>query len=189
MGREGHGPHLRLIHLGDANLAIGEFQKVAEVGFHVRNGQALREEDDRPSGALHGGGEGIIVAKGILPDVHHANFIEEWAANGGAPTPAEILGMIAEHGHYGSIPGSQQRGRQIILVGDEPAHGGSRADSGIGEWSRQALQPGFSGTSVGVSKNEDFKFRGQLLNRRAQIMDFLAAIHRLASDDHGCFYT
>ena len=46
------------------------------------------------------------------------------------------------------------------------------------------MQPGLARAAVGIGEDEDFKFRCQLFDAYAKIVDLFAAICGLAGDDH-----
>src|SRR3981189_3997382 len=79
----------------DENLAVGEFQKPAEIGLDVRKCQALRQKYNGPVVALKCAGQRIIVADGILPFVQDSRLLEDTPANRSAAAPAKVFPLFA----------------------------------------------------------------------------------------------
>jgi len=186
-GKRG-GPHLGAIDAGNTYLAIRKFQQAGEIGLHERGHQALGQEHDGPAGLLQREGKRIVVTEGVLPDVHHADLLKDRTANGGASTPAKIVGLRPEHAHDTCVPGGQKRRRDIAAIGNKPSHGGCGTNSGIAERSDHVVQPGFARAPIGIHEDQDFKFRRKLLDCGAQVVDLFAATLRLAGDDYAGFY-
>jgi len=46
------------------------------------------------------------------------------------------------------------------------------------------MEPSLAGASVGVDKDQNFEFRGKLLDGDAQVVDLFTAIFRRTRDDH-----
>src|ERR1700730_611249 len=186
-GKRG-SPHLRTIGTGNTYLAIRKFQQSGKVGLHKRGCQTLRQENNRPAGALEREGKRIVVAEGMLPNVQHTDLLEDWSANGGASAPTKIVGLRPEHADHPGIPGGEECGWEVAAIRDKPPHGGCGTNTGIAERRDHMVQPGLAGTSVGIHEDQDLKFWRELLNGDAQIVDLFAAILRLASQDDAGFY-
>jgi hypothetical protein len=184
MSGESGLPDFFCVDTGDENLAVGEFEKTFEIGLDVGQGEALGKKQDGAAGAFKSAGHGIVIADGIFPFVDDANLVEDAAADGGAATPAKITAFLAEHSDDGSIPGSQESGGRIAAIGDKPAHSGGGADARIGERSDEVMQPGLSGATIGIGKDEHFEFGRQLLDRYSEVVHFFAATFGLSRDNH-----
>lgn len=182
-------PHFGTINPSDFDLAIGEFDKVWEIGLDVGRGEAFRKKNDLAAGSLDGNGEGVVIAEGVLPYVQHAHLFEERAANRGSTAPAEISVVAAKHGYNGGIPGGEKRAGKGVVVGDEPAHGGGCANAGIREGSYDVVQPGFSRATVGVNECEHFEVGRKLFDGDAKIVDLLTGSGGFAGDNDVSFDT
>ena len=180
---ESRGPHFGTINPGDFDLAIGEFDKVREIGLDVRRGEAFGKKNDLAAGSLDGDGEGVVIAEGVLPYVQHAHFLEKRTANRRAATPAEISVVAAKHGYNGGIPRGEKRVGKGVVVGDEPTHGGGCANAGIRKGSYDVVQPGFSRATVGVNEYERFEVGRKLFDSDAKIVDLLTGGGWFAGDN------
>ena len=181
---KGGGPHWRAVHARDFDLAVGEFNKICEVCLYVGEREALGKENDLAAGSFDGHGEGVVVAEGRLPNFEHTHLVKNSAPDGRAAAPAEIFRLATQHGNDRGVPSGKKDGRQGIVVGDEPAHGGGRTDAGVVERSDHVMQPGFARAAVGIGEDQDFKFRRELFDAHAKIVDLFATICGLAGDDH-----
>ena len=184
----GGGPKLWGIYARNDHLAIGEFHQPGEVRFHVRSGQTFRKKNDGTAGAMQSGGHGIVVADGVLPLIQNAALFKHTSPNGRASAPAKIPGgVFAKHSKNGSVPRRQQQARQIVFIGNQPAHGRRGADSGVGQRRGQPAQPGVPGAAIGIGEHEHFKFFRQLQNRRTKIVDLFPTLNRSPREDDVSF--
>src|SRR5580704_11944606 len=127
-------------------------------------------------------GQRVVVTDRAFPVFDDADLVEDAAANRGAASPAEVLSFFGEHGDDGRVPGGEKRRGQIAAIGDEPAHGGRGADSGISQWGNHALEPGFPGAAVGISEREEFKIGRELFDGEAEIVALFSALDRGTGD-------
>jgi len=59
-----------------------------------------------------------------------------------------------------------------VAIGNEPAHGGCRADSNVAQGRYEIMQPGFSGRTSESVKRQSFKFRRQLFDGNLKLFTF-----------------
>ncbi len=175
VGGERGGPHFACIDASDDDLAIGEFKQALEGCVHKGDGKTLGKEENWFAATLERVGHGVIVANGALPFFEDAALIEFGAANCRAATPAEIAGVVAEHGDNGSIPCGEQHRREIAVIRDEPAHGGDGAVARVIQRPHHFAKPGSARAAIGIDEDKRIEFRRQFADGVDQIVHFFAA--------------
>src|SRR6267154_1470065 len=188
--REGcRAPNSVCVYSSDQYLAVRELQQSVQVGLDIGKRQAFWHENNRAVRTLQHARQRIVVADGTFPYLHNARLREEISPDSRASAPAEISPFFAEHGDHWRIPRSEYRGRQIAAIGNQPAHGGCRANLHVSQRSHQVMQPALTWTAVGICKNEYFKFARQLFDRYPQVVHLFAATARASRDDHMDFHS
>src|ERR1700682_5337430 len=111
----------------------------------------------------------------MAPFLKYSSSVKHLATYGGPTAPAEILAMFFQHRDYRRVPRRQERCRQIVPAGNEPAHRCGCADLTIVKRRDQPSQPRPLRPSVRVRKYKHLKISWQLLDCHPQIIYFFSA--------------
>src|ERR1700683_4485481 len=121
--RRSREPNVPSIHARDGDLTVRELEQIGGTGIFQRGRKAFRYKHDISIRSSKGSRHCPVIADYTDPIRGHMSLVEHHSAYGHATAPAEIMRVLAKHGHDAGIPSSAEGAPKAALIRHRPSEG------------------------------------------------------------------